>query len=178
MSEATLVIFLSVVFAVSTAFSDPPAYSIKLSQEREGWGWRAEVKFKDTSHPAVILIDNGEDGPPWKPDFEKSPDGRWILYVQKTGSGDNIGWLYMVEDSGRVLRVESRLDALAWQLSDSIWKFKEAELYHTGIHDWTWTDHQTLRFTLRGTKESGVGIRLRLEYDLKTNKITRVASKG
>ncbi len=175
---ASSVIFPNVVFAASTACSAPPAYAIDVSQVEAAW--RAEVKFTDASLPAVTLIYDDEAGPPWKPLFEKSPDERWILYVQKTGSGDNIAWLYTVDDAGRVLRCESRLDWMAWQFSDLIAEFKRPELYHTGIDDWTWTDRGTLRFTLRGShaKKSGTGVRLHLEYDLKTNMITRDATKG
>ena len=171
-------IFLTVVFAALTASSAPPAYTIDVSEVEAAW--RAEVKFTDASHPAVTLIYDDEAGPAWKPVFEKSPDGRWILYVQKTGSGDNIAWLYTVDDAGRVLRCESRLDWMAWRFSDLSSEFKRLELYHTGIDAWTWTNHQTLRFKLSGShaKKSGAGVRLNLEYDLKTNKITRNATKG
>jgi len=175
---ASSAIALTLVFAASMACSAPPAYTVDVSQVEAAW--RAEVKFTDASHPAVTLIYDDEAGPPWKPLFETSPDGRWILYVQKKGSGDNIAWLYTVDDAGRVLRCESRLDWMAWQFSDTISDHKMSELYHTGIDDWTWTDRETLRFTLRGShaKKSGTGVRLHLEYDLKTNKITRDATKG
>ncbi len=167
-------IFLTEVFAASTACSAPPAYAIDVSHVE---AWRVEVKFSDAFHPAVTLIDEGLS---WKPLFERSPDGRWILYVQKTGSGDNVAWLYTVDDAGRVWRCESRLDWMAWRFSDTISDHKLSELYHTGVDDWTWTDRQTLRFTLCGShaKKSGAGVRLHLEYDLKTNKITRDATKG
>lgn len=71
---ASSAVFLTVVFAASTACSAPPAYAIDVSQVKAAW--RAEVKFTDASYPAVTLIDEDQAGLPWKPLFEMK---RWPI---------------------------------------------------------------------------------------------------
>lgn len=169
-----LVAAVFVVVGGVAALAAPPKYSVEVL-EGEG-GWRAEVRFADSSRQPVGLMRGDESGPAWTPLFDVSPDGRWILCVQKTGSGDNVAWLYTVDEAGRVLRVETRLDEMGWQLSDRISKLKRSQLYHTGISDWKWTDRGTLIFALRGSdvEKSGEGVTLDLEYDLARHTVSRM----
>ena len=109
-----------------------------------------------------------------------SPNGQWILYTQKTGSGENIAWLYKVElETGRIFRMEEQLDTLAWRYSDTHSSYKMKQLFHRGINDGEWAADGTLRFTLRGTlaAESGKGVTLKLAYDLEKNLLQEIPEK-
>jgi len=154
-------------------FARPPSYEVVTT--RTDGGSRAEVRFTDSARSTVDLLERNEAGLTWLPTFLVSPDRRWILCLQKTGSGENEAWLYRVDDAGRVFRLEQRLDRLAWNDSDRVSSLKFADLYHTGISDVIWTSHGTLAFTLRGSdaKKSGSGLALRLEYDLAKGTIAK-----
>ncbi len=161
-----LMLSLILILMSHLSLAVPPAYEIHVGPYEESY--RTELRFVDTKLGAEVLKFEGEESFPWRPDFSKSPDGRWILLTQKVGSGQNVAWLYTVDDVGRVFRLETAIDELAWNFNDTISGLKFTQLYHTGLNDPTWTDHNTLQFTLSGknVEESGNGIRLPLEYDL------------
>jgi hypothetical protein len=56
--------------------------------------------FRDSRISPVTL-----EGYPWPGRYSISPDEKWVLRTQKTGSGDNIGILYRIEKNGRVWEV-------------------------------------------------------------------------
>jgi hypothetical protein len=150
-----------------------PAYEVHVGTYEQSW--RTEVRFTDTKIPPVRLLWMGDESFPYQPTFSKSPDGRWFLLIQKTGSGDNVAWLYSVDDTGRVFSLQTSLDSIAWRFSDSISAIPFSQLYHTGISAPKWSDRHTLGFTLSGSdsKKSGSGVTLELEYDLTKNTISR-----
>lgn len=166
--------FVLMLPVVQFLHAEPPKYSIQVNQAGDA-SWSADLKFADTSRPSVKLVGDDTGGPLWPPEFHTSPDARWILYIQKTGSGQNVAWLYIVDDTGRVLRLETPLDTMGWQFSDTVSTLKHSQLYHTRVSEWQWTDRQTLTFTLQGSdsQKSGSGVTLALEYDLAKNKLSR-----
>ncbi len=149
-----------------------PAYEIHVGTYGESW--RAEVRFSNSQLPPVQLLWYGDESFPYQPVFSTSPDGRWFLLIQKTGSGDNVAWLYSVDDTGRVFSLQTSLDSMVWRFSDKVSTIPHSQLYHTGISDPKWTNRQTLAFTLSGSdsKKSGRGVTLDLEYDLTRNLIS------
>jgi hypothetical protein len=141
-----------------------PRRSFTISQQQNG-GWTTTLCFAHAAHPDVTLA----GGYPWPALFFISPDDRWILQIQKSGSGDNISFLYRVEQSGRVWRMEQGFGELAFQFLDRLPGLHRAEMYHTGIefHAWSMRDG-LLRFTIHGSsvEQSGKGVERELIYDL------------
>jgi hypothetical protein len=75
-------------------------------------GWRALLQFTDKSKRQVILADEPE-WYVWPADYRISPDEKWIIRDQKTGSGENSFFLYRLGPDGDVWRrVESVDDAV------------------------------------------------------------------
>jgi hypothetical protein len=50
-----------------------------------------------------------EEGIPWPASFYISPDDQWILRIQKSGSGDNISYLYHFDAKCRLWGMEEQL---------------------------------------------------------------------
>ena len=125
------------------------------------------VRFRDPKIPAVRL-----GGLSWRGIYTVSPDERWLLRTQKTGSGASMVMLYCIEENGRVSEVIG-FDALLWELSDQNSRLKKKDLYHTGVDETRWSaDGSTLEIDLSGSNaaENGDGIETHLVYNLKTNK--------
>lgn len=100
----------------------------------------------------------------WKGIYHLSPDGRSLLRIQKTGSGDNIAILYSVDPSGRVSEVIG-FDDLIWKTSDKHSANKRAQLYHTGVSEVNWAaDGKTLSLTLGGSIGDGLGHSAKILY--------------
>src|SRR5262245_61745166 len=76
-----------------------PQRTFTISQhydrKAEDGGWVTEVRFARNAHPAITLADSYA----WPALFYVSPDDQWILRVQKSGSGDNISFLYRLDPS-------------------------------------------------------------------------------
>src|SRR5436190_9914129 len=70
--------------------------------QRFDQNWHTTVHFKNPDLPSIILADDY----PWPGLFYISPDDHWLLHIQKSASGDNISFLYRVEASGRLWRME------------------------------------------------------------------------
>lgn len=171
MKSILLSFLMSVAFTLAS--NAVPAYEIHVGSYKESY--RTEVRFADSKHPPVTVLWDGDSNFPHEPTFTKSPDGRWFLLIQKVGSGDNVAWLYSVDDVGRVFSLQTSLDSMAWQFSDGASPMKRSQLYHTGISDPKWTDRKTLIFRLSGSdsEKSGSGVTLDLEYDLVKSTITK-----
>ena len=169
----SILVSLLMSLAFTLASDAVPAYEIHVGPYKESY--RTEVRFTDAKHPPVTVLWDGDSNFPYEPTFTKSPDGRWFLLIQKVGSGDNVAWLYSVDDVGRVFSLQTSLDSMAWHFSERVSPLKHAQLYHTGISDPKWTDRKTLTFTLSGSdaKKSESGVTLDLEYDLAKNTISR-----
>ena len=127
--------------------------------------WREEIDFKENRHRNVDLA-----AYPWPGLYSISPDDRWILRIQKTGSGENIAILYAVDSARRVLEVIG-LNSAAWSYCDTFSRLKSTMLYHTGADlesvVWEMEDH-TVWVTLSGSnsEKSGDGISEKIGYNL------------
>jgi hypothetical protein len=144
-----------------------PRRSFTISQQQNG-GWTTTLCFAHAAHPDVTLA----GGYPWPALFFISPDDRWILQIQKSGSGDNISFLYRVEQSGRVWRMQQDFGDLAFHFLEQLPGVDRAEMYHTGIEFRAWSMRDdSLRFSIRGSsvEQSGKGVEQELIYDLKNH---------
>jgi hypothetical protein len=161
-----LTLFL-VCASISPAQDAPvlsPRGSYTISQQQNE-GWTTTLHFAHATHPDASL----EGQNPWPALFYISPDDRWILQIQKSGSGDNISFLYRVEKNGRVWRMEHGFGELAFQFLDRLPGLHRGEMYHTGIEFRAWSTRDgSLRFTIRGSsiEQSGKGVERELIYDL------------
>src|SRR6266581_1013689 len=124
-----------------------PLSSFTISQQQND-GWTTALHFAHAAHRDVSL----EGKYPWPALFYISPDDRWILQIQKSGSGDNISFLYRVEQNGRVWRMGQGFGELAFQFLDLLPGLHRAEMYHTGIEFRAWSMRDgSLRFTIHGS---------------------------
>jgi hypothetical protein len=76
-------------------------------------GWRVTLHFRDKSKPDAELADL----PEWYDAFATyyiSPDEHWILRDQHIGAGVNALFLYRVDPSGEVWRLQNELNELAF----------------------------------------------------------------
>ena len=135
-------------------------------------GCRAVIHFADPHKTPVTLALNNEAAT-WRPIFHVSPDGKWVLCIQKTGSGSNSAWLYHVRN-GLATKSNEPLGVAAWRYSDAHSQLQSTGLYHKQISEEEWAADGTLRFTLRGSRISkpGEGVTLRLAYDPANGTIT------
>jgi len=149
-----------------------PKTTYKIFQEAIKDGdsrfWTTKLRFAKGKQECVTI----SDSVCWPGNFYISPDEKWVLQIQKTGSGDNNGFLYLIEPNHRVWRMAETLCPLALEFLGRVAKFSESDLYHTGIEFDAWdTKAGLLRFTLHGAKVSGGGIQRKLVYKLKDNTI-------
>jgi hypothetical protein len=132
-----------------------------------GERWSAALHFVDGSRVDAPLAAD-PDQYPWPASYYISPDEKWIMRIQKIGSGENWAFLYHVEPSGRVWRLEQHLDDLAFRFLATKLGIARKDFYHTGLEFVLWdTNRHLLRFTVSGSRlnESGKGIERQLAYD-------------
>jgi len=174
---ATLIIFLFSfsLYAAEDLLDDQmgmvsPHGAFTIAQHRNG-NWTTKIQYRG-SHTADLTLDGDY---PWPAIYHISEDERWMLQIQKTGSGENIAMLYRLEPNKQLWRMEQHLDDLAFTFLAHDSGVSRSDLYHTGIEFVSWDLKElTLQFTVHGTnvKESSKGINRELKYKLKDNVIT------
>ncbi len=162
-----LVLPLRAAYEIGSPVTSPNndfTISKKLDNEN---GWTSKLTFSDTK---LSYLDLEPSGIPWAAIYSISPDSKWILRIQKTGSGDNIGILYHVEQNHRVSMIIGFNDSL-WSTSDSHSRLLKRQLYHTAISSNQWQTSRLLKVTLVGSnsEKSGDGVENIIEYDLMRN---------
>ena len=134
-------------------------------QHRDDQGVRQTLRF--TKQPSQVVTI--EECIPWAAEYYVSPDEHWVLRIQKSGSGDNISFLYQLDAQGRLWRMEEQIGQLGFAYLASRPGVPQ-HMYHTGIEFNSW-DLRTgqLHFTIDGTdnEKSGNGVSLPLTYDLR-----------
>jgi len=146
-----------------------PSRSFTIVQRRDS-GWTTTVHFQHTNAD-VVLTDMWD----WPALFYIAPDDRWILQVQKSGSGDNISFLFRVDPEGRLWRMEPAIMQLAWAFIERTESLHETALYHTGIDFRSWDLRSHLvRFTFHGTNTARQAhLDVPLTYDFQKHVIAR-----
>jgi hypothetical protein len=148
-----------------------PRGTFSIHQQRDG-NWTTTIHFARGAHPNFTLTDDY----PWPGLFYISPDDRWILHIQKSGSGDNISFLLRVDSEGRFWRMEPGVGELAFAFLKQKALADSKDLYHTGISFDAWDlPRHRLLFTVHGSRveHSGEGIDIPLVYDLQRNTFQR-----
>lgn len=129
--------------------------------------WKEELHFRESGLATVAL-----EGLSWPAVYDVSPDGQWLLRIQKIGSGESMGMLYRVEENGRVSEIAG-FDDLLWSVSP----VRRNQLYHTGIASAKWADDSaSLKVQLTGKADSKEKRELdaAILYDVKTHKARRL----
>jgi hypothetical protein len=137
--------------------------------QKNGYDWRETLHFFHGQKKDIVL----EYGISWSALFYISPDDQWILRIQKSGSGDNISYLYKVEPNRIVWRMEEDVGDLGFQFLAQQHVDLPSGLYHTGIEFISWDlKAGLLHFTIHGSGEqSGTGIERPLTYNLLDHRI-------
>ena len=95
-------------------------------------GWEAVLTFADKSKPEATLATEPE-WYSWPADYHMSPDERWIIRDQKTGSGENALFLYHVEPNGQSWRLSQHLDDLVWYALLAPLRHTRDDYYHLEV---------------------------------------------
>jgi hypothetical protein len=148
-----------------------PHGTFSIRQHLHG-DWSTTIHFQRIHAPDIRFIDVY----PWPGLFYVSPDDCWMLDIQKSGSGDNISFLFRVDSEGHFWRMEPGLGELAFAFLEKQHLAQRTELYHTGItfDAWDLPRHRLL-FTVHGSRieHSGEGIDIPLVYDLQQHTLER-----
>jgi hypothetical protein len=123
------------------------------TQDNQDGTWDAVLRFHDASQSDATLA-TGPEQYLWPGDYRISPDERWILRLQKTGSGENCALLYRVEANGQVWRLEQHLDELAFAIVTRGSHLSRSNYYHVLVDLVSW-DMQSglLHMKIMGTPE-------------------------
>jgi hypothetical protein len=71
------------------------------------------LQFTDRSKAEATLVAQPK-WYPWPANYQISPDERWIIRDQKTGSGENALFLYRLAPNGHLWRMAQHLDDLVF----------------------------------------------------------------
>jgi hypothetical protein len=147
-----------------------PHQSFKILQHRNNDGVRQSIQFNKGAKSSILL----DASISWPAQYYISPDEKWILRIQKSGSGDNISFLYHLDEHGKLWRKEDQIGDLGFAYL-ARQKGTPHDLYHTGIKFKSWDlSKGQLRFSIHGSDvhQSGHGIDLELIYKLKDETIS------
>lgn len=165
-------LFFAIVPAIILADDDvtlSPKGTFKIIQhydEKEGWS--ENLRFNGEARPDVVL----EGEIPWPGVFYIAPDDRWILRIQKTGSGDNTSYVYFLEKNGSVWRMEQPLGEMGFDFLRHQPKGLPSDMYHSGIDFISWDmPNHLLHFSIHSSSDSGNEVNATLTYRLLDNRI-------
>ena len=140
--------------------------------------WEAILRFSDRSKPDATLAAD-PDRYLWPATYLISPDEKWILRLQKTGSGENCALLYRVDLNGSVWRLEQHLDDLAFVVSTAGSRFSRSDFYHVTLTLVSWDmEKGLLHLRIRATAEDkgNASLDRKVVYDLR--KHTMIVERG
>ena len=114
-----------------------PHGTFKVMQET--WSddvWHTTLVFVKSDLPSIVLAEDyrllGR--------FFFSPDDQWLLQIQEfeDQSFHNLAFLYRIEPSGRIWRMEDPLSAAAFKYLEQSENLSSAHLFHTGAEFEAW----------------------------------------
>lgn len=148
-----------------------PKKTFKIVQHGEAY-WTETIQFAKGENRNIGI----EYGISWPASFYISPDEQWILRVQKSGSGDNISYIYRIDEKRRVWRMEQQIGRLGFEFIKRETGLSESNMYHTGIDFVSWDiDGNTLNFRIHASiirKGSDHALDRALTYNLITHTIS------
>ena len=145
-----------------------PRGTFTLTQHYAG-NWTTTLHFNKGAHADVPFTESY----PWPAIFSVSPDEKWILQIQKSGSGDNISFLYTIDAARRLSPMDQPFGELAFAFVEHSTHVSFKDLYHTGIEFGAWDlKAGLLRVSVHGSSEnqSGKGVDQVVLYDLKKHR--------
>ena len=146
-----------------------PLGTFTIFQVRDPDGnFGTRIHFAKDTHPDLVL----EPECPWSALFYVSPDDRWILQIQKVGSGDNVSYLHHLDARGH-LHTERRLNEHAFGYLKGLLGVSEKDLFHTGAEFQSWDMRAgLLKFTLHGSsvQKSSEGLKQEIIYDFREDR--------
>lgn len=131
--------FLFVLFVIAgAALADTatkiesPGGTYMLVQSRKERGsdrteWMGELKFAGDRGRDFVLEPTGLL---WRGDYYISPSERWVLRIQKTGSGDTTAYLYKVNGK-EIMPRRGDFGEMAWRYYKHKTERSTSSLYHT-----------------------------------------------
>ncbi len=146
-----------------------PRGTFKIIQHYDG-NWKQVLGFTDSAARTITL----DEGSPWSARYYVSPDEQWVLRVQKSGSGDNISFLYHLDEHRQLWRREEQIGSLGFAYLATQTGLPR-NLYHTGIEFESWNlEAGQLRFTISASDadQSGDGFHRSLSYKLRDGSIS------
>jgi hypothetical protein len=98
--------------------------------------WHTTLVFLKSDLPSIVLAEDYRL--PGR--FFFSPDDQWLLQIQefKDQSFHNLAFLYRIEPSGRIWRMEDPLSAAAFKYLEESESLSPAHLFHTGAQFEAW----------------------------------------
>lgn len=130
--------------------------SSNIRERRSPPGWETWINPVAKGHPSYKLQLCHEGMIDWAGRFLVSKNERYLLHIQKTGSGDNYGVVFLRRENGRFALAQPV--APSPSLSDRAWDYfrvktgKVARCYHSGIEFVSWGfDGECLEISLHGT---------------------------
>jgi hypothetical protein len=114
-----------------------PHGSVKVTQAK--WSddaWHTEFTFLKSDLPSVVLAEDYS----LPARFFFSPDDKWLLQIQefKDQAYHNLAFLYRIEPSGRIWRMDEPLSAAAFKYLEQSENLSTAHLFHTGAEFEAW----------------------------------------
>jgi len=146
-----------------------PRGTFRIVQHYYDGSWKQVLRFAD-GHTRTITL---EEGISWPALYYVSPDEQWVLRVQKSGSGDNISFLYHLDRHKQLWRKEEQVGEIGFAYL-ATQPGLPRNLYHTGIEFESWDlKAGQLHFTISGSDadRSGNGIHRSLTYKLQDGSI-------
>jgi hypothetical protein len=135
-------------------------------------GWAAVLKFADTSRAQVTLADQPE-WYPWPAAYRISPDEKWIIRDQKTGSGENSLFLYHLTQDGQIWRLATSIDDAVFATLLAPLHRTRKDYYHLRVVLASWdipADRVHLKaFATPNDKKDQLIDGRKITYDLKTH---------
>ncbi len=146
-----------------------------IIEQRRGRGtWIRPTRKHSSAYQLRLWHDSEID---WAGYFRVSPNERYLLDIQKTGSGENYGAIF-VRDKTHKFVLAHPVEPFP-PLSENAWDYfrkstgREAKVYHDGIEFVSWgTDGKCLEFSMHGSDlgEEYYVRDWRLHYNLLTHR--------
>jgi hypothetical protein len=154
------VMFMFLAAAVTAAADERPSGeapltsprgSVKVTQQR--WSddaWHTELTFLKSDILSIVFADDY----PLPGRFFFSPDDRWLLQIQefKDQNFHNLAFLYRIEPSGRIWRMEQPLSAAAFGYLEKTENLSFEHWFHAGAEFEAWDfPAGVLRFSIHAS---------------------------
>jgi hypothetical protein len=142
--HTVMLMFLAAALAAAAEQRPPgeapvtsPHGTFKVMQET--WSddvWHTTLVFVKSDLPSIVLAEDY----PLPARFFFSPDDQWLLQIQEfqDRAFHNLAFLYRIDRSGRIWRMEDPLSAAAFKYLEESENLSTEHLFHTGAEFEAW----------------------------------------